>query len=162
MKQITKSELLALLVAQEGRGTNFVGLDYTSPQSLKKTGNPYADALVTKSVSVSGMINADYEARQNRQLVSEGKTPDFVVGERKHGEHLTSALVVGDDGDTYKLQLQGVTENQNTTYRINGEYVEYELIAPYIKSKTDTRTVKEYRLDRINGIRIDGEEYIIL
>lgn len=161
MKQIRKDELIAMVAAQ--KGATFMGIDYTAPVKLKKTGNPYADALVTKSTSVSGMINSDYEMDVNRALVKEGKEPDFVAGERAWGDHVTPSLIV--HGNDYSIQLRVLNHAPDTVYRINGEVVDKEIIKPFMPAKKESEVpvvIRSYKVDRIKAVRMNGEEYIVL
>lgn len=160
MKQITKDELVALVAST--KGATFIGLDYTAPVKLKKTGNPYADSLVTKSTSVSGMINSNYEDDQNRLLEKAGKPADFVAGERAWGDHVTPSMIV--HGDDYSIQLRLLNPAVDTIYRVNGEVVEKSVLEPFMPTRKEETgvVVRAYKVDRIKAVRMGGEEYLMI
>jgi len=150
------------------KGATTVGIDYESPVKMKKTGNPFADRCVTKSQSVSGMIGVNYENSVNRQLVREGKEPEFEAQARTWGEHVSSAIVVSKDGN-FSIILQAVNPPQNVQYFMDGAPIDKSVIEDFLpvrKPSAHQGTEKPvmnqtFRLDRVKSIRVKGQEIVI-
>lgn len=168
MKNITKSDLIALLVASADHGATMLGITYQAPVKLKKTGNPYVDKLVTKTTSLSGMINFDYESGINRQQIKEGKEPSFVAGERAWGEHVTQGVV--EHNNEYSIMMRVLNSPSEVVYMIDGEKVEKSVIEDFLPAKKEhnagnldeAQIIRSYKVDRIKTIRINGEEYLVI
>ena len=168
MKTISKVELVEMFEAV--KGNTFVGLDYTAPVEMKKTGNPYIDADVTKTTSLTGQFGFDYEAGVNRQLVREGKEATFEAQGRTWGENLGKGIILNPKNGEVSIQLAMSNAPSEVVYRINGVMVDKAILAPCLPAKGGSKAqgtekevvVRTYKVDRIKAIRMNGQEMIVV
>jgi|LakMenEpi03Aug12_release.lakeMendotaPanAssembly.Ray.scaffolds.fasta_scaffold44053_4 hypothetical protein len=170
MKTISKVELVGMFEAVVGN--TFVGLDYTAPVEMKKTGNPYlmAGDEVTKTTSLTGQFGFDYEAGVNRQLVREGKEGSFEAQGRTWGENLGKGIILNPKNGEVSIQLSIPNAPSEIVYRVNGVVVDKAVLAPYLPAKSVNKSqgtdkevvVRTYKVDRIKAVRMNGEEFLVV
>lgn len=168
MKTISKVELVGMFEAVVGN--TFVGLDYTAPVEMKKTGNPYLNDEVTKTTSLTGQFGFDYEAGVNRQLVREGKEASFEAQGRTWGENLGKGIILNPKNGEVSIQLALSNSPSEIVYRKNGEVIDKAVLAPYLPAKSTNKSqgtdkevvVRTYKVDRIKAIRMGGEEFLVV
>lgn len=170
MKSITRSELLDLIRTRKGSCPITI-LANTDARSLAKhrdtkEANPYRGCR--KIARVNGFINFTYENSVNNQRKREGLTPDFKAEERKWGSHEESdhvGCIVEHNGKFY-LSIKGERVLERY-FEYDGKRVELDsgfLPKPKpLNQGVDKEVVyRNYAIDSIKSIKIDGEEYIIV
>jgi len=171
MKQVSKVEFVQMFSEEMKKGRK-ISLDMTSElkvgKDIRKTGNPYAENTITKSVSLSGMAGASYENIVNAQLGREDKEQTFVAQPRTWGVHVNEYFV--EHKGNYYLQMK-VEASSTPVYRIDGVEVETAKLEPFIPAKSEANTqaeltkkviIRDIKLDNLKVIRFNGEELAIV
>ena len=163
MKTITKTELIEKLNAI--KGTTFISLDMVTAPRMRKTGNPYMGA--TKTVSLSGAFNFDYENSVNNQLEREGKEANFESQGRAWGQR--EGNLIEHKGVHYvQLKVQGSSE---PVFRYEGKEISKDVLEPFLQESHKPHTqeslekevvVRDVKLDNIKAIRVAGEELLVV
>lgn len=163
MKTISKSELIERI--NEVKGTTIVSIDVVTEPRMRKTDNPYLGAM--KTVSLSGVINFDYENTVNKQLQREGKEPEFKAQERAWGVHEGNWIT--HKGEYYmQVKVQGASE---PVYYYKGCELPKTALQPFLQESSKPHTqesvekevvVRDVKLSNIKVIRALGDEYLVV
>jgi hypothetical protein len=140
----------------------------------RKTNNPYN--CIYKLSKVNGFTGTDYEDGINRRREKEGSTADFVAKARKWGVHVTNALVkhTNKEGETnYYLSFLPIHSKAPLYFVRSGPLSTWQLVSrstvsPWLPTVVDPaesqglevgRYYRDYRLDNIHAITINGKSY---
>jgi len=169
MKQISKVELVEKFSEEMKKGRK-IAVDVTSTinKDMKKTGNPYLENVVTKSVSLSGCAGGDYENMVNAQLDREGKEQTFMSQGRTWGVHVNEYFI--EHKGNYYLEMK-VEGSSTPVYRVDGVEIETSKIEPFLPKKGEPKTqaaadkkiiLRDIKVDNIKSIRFNTEEFVIV
>jgi hypothetical protein len=132
---------------------------------MRKTNNPYVGA--TKTVSLSGVLNFDYENSVNRQLEREGKEANFESQGRSWGQR--EGNLIEHNGNYYlQIKVQGTSDS---VFRYNGVEIEKAVLEPFLQESSKPHTqealekevvVRDVKLENVRAIRIAGEELLVI
>ena len=163
MKTISRTELIQKL--NEIKGATFISVDITSEPRMRKTGNPYMGA--TKTLSLSGAFNFDYENSVNAQLEREGKEANFESQGRSWGKR--EGNLIEHKGNYYiQLKVQGASD---PVFRFNGVEIEKSVLEPFLQESHKPHTqdelekevvVRDVKLENVKAIRVAGEELLVV
>ena len=184
--EITKNRLINILIQQKGH--TYIQLFATTDVKMNKGGKENSNYLygnVIKDSEVNASIDFEYENSVNNALKKDGETPDFVVGERKWGNHMVIGYVFDEetldfvkvysrviiehikDGEKrYYVQL-AVRNAAKPTYRYKdtGEILsekDKEVMYSYMPPKKEEIVVlRDYRVDNVKRIHINKSQYIL-
>lgn len=135
-------------------------MDVKTEVDMRKTGNPFIGT--TKTNTVSGCLNGDYESMVNRELVREGKEAEFVAQPRKWGKWENNWIV---HNGKYYLQLK-VQSTGTPTYEFGGQVIEKTVLEPFMPQRADPKTqedvekkiiLRDYKLENVQRVRLMGE-----
>jgi hypothetical protein len=162
---------------QGRRKSSVVTLIAKTTPNLHKRDNPFyidGEMNVYKLARVNGVINWVYEKAVNDQRRRENKTPDFRAFPRIWGTRLRGLPFVihtNKAGDTHhylEVKIENPIEERYYTARRNVR-IPYENIDKYlVKPGLDRQEVespiilRDYRLDHILAIKIDGAGYVLV
>jgi hypothetical protein len=168
MKQITKQEMVELVSANKGAEPVSIDIMSDITKTLKKTGNPFLSAIVTKSTTLSGFIGFDYENSVNRQLGREGKEQEFESHPRSWGTLINPYFV--EHKGSYYLQMK-VEASSMPVYRVDRVEVPVEKVEAWLPKKSEPKTqseldkkviLRDVKVDNILALRYNGESYLIV
>ncbi len=186
MPAVTREELVALLLAV--RGSTFVTLTtYTQPEmraydgeriliGREKRKNVWQDNRVRnpyyqrawKRAKVNGAVGFWYGNAVNNQRFREDKDADFESLEHAFHVHIPGSPVTVHADDPSRLYLPVLhPASLGYQYEVDGEVIDKELINPWLRQKTEgerqqldkPRIYREYRLDHITDVSINGAWY---
>lgn len=164
MQKISRQELVKLV--DEQKGAEPVSVDIVTTPNMRKTGNPYLGC--TKSVTLSGMFNFDYENSVNNQLAREGKDAEFEAQKRAWGERVGN-WIKHDDAFYLQLKVQGASTPVYVDAK--GARIDPTLLEPFIYKSKKPHTqedldkqivVRSVKLENIAVIRVKGAEYLVV
>lgn len=147
----------------ESRGNKFVTLKTRTPVQMNKTDNPF-HGRVEKISDINGMIGFKFQNSVNAQLARDGEDADFVAGPRKWGERREGTPLVEHKGAFY-LEVK-VEHAGQPTYLLDSEpitpeqFAELEDFLP--PPKNETVVLRDYKLDRIIQLNMDGHQYSVV
>ncbi len=153
MKTLTHLQLVDFLKEQTNELP--VTLCVTSPATLKKTGNPYKDKIVTKTVTIDGVIGKKYademwsisQPSSEKPLVSKGRTWGTLI----------NPYVVEYKG-TYYLQVF-VETSSVPIYQIDEQVIDVAEINAFLPVKTEQPIViRDIKFENIKHLIINNEE----
>lgn len=164
---ITLPELTSRLL--DYRLCRFVGLLAVHTPEMRQRNNPFA-GKVLKLSRVNGCVNWKYAAAVNRQRKREEKPADFVPAERVWGNRITQCPLVIHLSDRAHFYLEMKRERVERWY-FDTESLqpipEVELM-PYLPRRAKSRQkldrevcLRDYRLDHIAELTVDGETWAI-
>jgi hypothetical protein len=162
-KIITRGELTAILAAV--KGVTFSTIVTRTEPKLLKTNNPFTGIKKVSRVNVT--IGFNYQNSVNNQRQREGSDTDFESLPRKWGERIKGTPLVSHNGNMY---LEAKVEKTLDHMYINthGQNIPDDLIAPFLPKHGETRQeldkeviLRDYKIDSIIGIKINGEEYTV-
>jgi hypothetical protein len=139
--------------------------------TMRKEGNPW-HGRVMKVVTAAGVLNARYSRVVNRQRVREGQPEDFRSKPRQWGERQPDSPLVKfvDRAGRPKYYLDIKIQSRTDQFRdiATGAVVTKDLLDPFLRPPQKTRqglvkriAVRDFRIDRIAEIRIQGEVWQI-
>lgn len=128
---------------------------------------------VSKRSIVNGVIGSwDYGTAVNRAILKDAnpqsveelkQVPVFTPGERRWGRRIPKSALV-EHRDQYYLEIK-VERSLKTEWFINGREAtpqEVGLIKSCLPASSDSPvTLRDYRLDSIREIKVNGEVYLI-
>ncbi|RDJ35712.1 MAG: hypothetical protein DWQ19_12915 [Crenarchaeota archaeon] len=176
MKAISTVELKELLERQ--RGASFVTIiARTKPQFIGGKSSPMVG--VEKVSRVNGVVNWSYQNAVNNQRTREGQPLDeqgevefFEPEPRSWGQRLHDEVgrllpTVEHKGRTY-LELKVQKSIEYSFYR-DDQRIPNEEVLPHLRKNTEGRRqevdnpviLRDYALDSIKAIRLDGELYVV-
>jgi hypothetical protein len=165
MQTITRSELVETL--KNLKGATMVTIMAKSPISgLRKTGNPYPDAL--KQTFVNGVLGFDYACSVNAQLVREGKEPKFQPQPRKWGIRVNHALV--EHKGAYYMTIKPERIVNTARFYSGGERIPKSAVAPFIPPPSKSQTqgtdkeiiVRDYAISGVQRVKMLGKVYRVV
>lgn len=168
MKQITKNELIALLIGIVN--PTFINMMTVTKVRMRKTGNPYHDQVFKAKIG-NYLIGTEYEKRVNNNLDREGKNTDFQASENKVGEHVSKVLLFNDKTQKYYLQHERFDNSAiETRYLYKGNIIEKKVFESFISESNNyenqglDKTVKvmSVTVDNIKQITVNGQTYTII
>lgn len=165
MKTITRREFVDLI--SQNKGCEAIAIDISSTPRMRKTNNPYLDAV--KHVTLSGLIGFDYENSVNNQLTKEGKDATFESQGRTWGVYFNPYFIVHKDNFYLNLKVQGATE---PVFTLNNKEIDAEKLKPFLYEDRTPNTqteagiekeviVRTIKVDSVVKLRYKGEEYLI-
>ncbi len=115
---------------RELRGCKMLTLTIqTEPKLRSPKSNPLF-GRVKKIQSINGAVGYDYSAAVSRQLVKEGKQPDFQALAHRGMKHIGGAVLENDKGDTYVF-LRPLSYS-DAVYYVEGKQTDIEEIKSYL------------------------------
>ena len=172
----------AQVIFENVRGTRFVGIDTLTVESRLKRDEAVQPGKLTKRTTGSVVMvfaQKDPTAFNNqvlRRMEKEGLDPtEFKVGPLSYGEWMEDSPFIvytkkGDTEPTYYLRTHFVKAGASE-YFLDGKPINKNKIvdtsAPKTPSKqarlgiTDEVIPRNFKLDSLTAIRIDGAEYIV-
>lgn len=163
MKTISKIELIEKI--NSIKGASMVSIDIVSEPRMRKTDNPYLGA--TKSVTLSGVINFNYENSVNNQLERENKERDFESQSRSWGTH--EGNLITHKGEYY-LSIK-VQNSSQPVYIYEGHQLEKAAVEPFLYESRKPHTqenvekeivVRDVKISNIKSFRAFGDEYLVV
>ena len=173
---ISQSQLLDLLSKVDH--STPVTITAVTDARLAKKGNPHTHAY--KVCQVNGMTGANYESSVNRQRGREGITStDFQADKRKWGERIGPALVRKNDSYYLVIQPNPVIiprpiylVPKDIRGRVRLTVISKEDLTPWLPPNRNQEVAeaqgvvrpviyRNYKLDNIAGISINGKHYRI-
>ena len=176
-QKINLKQLVGILLSL--RGHCFLQLFATTPVRMNKGGRNHDNYLygnVLCENQVNGSVEFEYENAVNNALVRQGEAPEFEAKDRTWGKHLrigdsiSRAIIIHEKaGETrYYVQLR---LNTDPKQRKTPNYIYADTKRPL--SDTDLETmyrykvkkpeslveVRDYRVDNVDKIHINGEKY---
>jgi hypothetical protein len=141
------------------KGSAIVTINAETVPAMRKTGNPYANAV--KVSAVNGIINWVYETAVNRQRTREDLEADFRAYPRKWGNRIVGAPLVEHKGNYY---LEMKVQSARATYLVGNTEVSHNDITPYLRPLSKSRQgvtreviLRDYALENIKSILYAGE-----
>lgn len=165
MKTIAKQDLVTLI--NSVTGASFVSVDITSEPRMRKTDNPYVDAI--KVVTLSGQINFDYANAVNNQLKREGNTTAGTFTAQARAWGTREGNWITHNGNHY-LTVK-VQSSSDPIFVFEGKQVDKAVLEPFLTTSKKPHTqaeldkeviVRDVKLDSIKVIRALGEEYTVV
>ena len=173
MPTISKTQLIDRLMNL--RGAKFATIVAETDPRMRKTGNPFVGA--TKISRVNGVVNWIYQnsvnnqrVRENQPLDNAGEVEYFEPEPRRWGTRLKHdtghvAPLVEHKGKHY-LELK-VERSLGHEYRLNGQTLDPQDVAEFLPERKESARqrvdnpviLRDYSLDNIKTITIDGVEY---
>jgi hypothetical protein len=162
-KILTRDELTAILSAV--KGATFSTITTRTEPKLLKTNNPFIGIRKVSRVNVT--IGFNYQNSVNNQREREGSEADFESLPRKWGQRIKGTPLVSHNGNMY---LEAKVEKSLDHMYINaqGQNVPDDLIAPFLPKHGETRQdlekeiiLRDYKIDSIIAIKMNGEEYTV-
>lgn len=148
---------------------------------LLKTGNPWWDPIkktwsIRKTSHVNGMINWSYQNAVNNQRMREDKplNPDgsvehFVPLPRSWGERIEGTPFIKHKDKLHSIELKVERSVEHHWYDSAGNEVPEDQVKPFYPKKSESSRqgvdkkirLRDYKIDNIHTIRMNGEEYSI-
>jgi len=149
----------------------FISLRAVVVPTMRKEGNPW-HGRVLKVVTAAGVLNARYSRVVNRQRLREGLPEDFRAKSRQWGERQPDCPLVKfiDRQGRPKYYLDIKIQSRTDQFRdiTSGAVVTKDLLEDFLRSPQKTRqgvnkriAMRDFRIDRIAEIRIQGEVWQI-
>jgi hypothetical protein len=101
----------------------------TEPKLRSPKSNPLF-GKIKKIQSINGAVGYDYSAVVGRQLVKEGKPPDFQAVIRKGMRHIGGAILENDKGESYVF-LRPLSYS-DAIYYVDGKQTDIEGIKSFL------------------------------
>jgi hypothetical protein len=169
---------VAQAIFEDVRGTSFVGIDSETVVSRLKRDEKVQPGVLTKRTTGSTVMvfaqseRSAYSAQVKRRMEAEGLDPDsWDSGPLPYGEWMGDSVFIqhtkkGDTDPTYYLRVHFVHPGKSE-YFLDGQPISKANIvdtsAPKIESEQggqDKKVIpRNYKLDSITAIRIDGAHY---
>lgn len=142
------------------KGATFATFKATTDPGLKKTGNPYSGVI--KVSVVNGCIGFDYENSVNNAQERAGELRDFVAQERKWGKRISRAFVEHKGAFYLTVKVEKSVEPARY-FDGNGVEIAKEALEPFMRPLDPTTVIyRDYKLDSIDRIRINGHDILIM
>lgn len=150
----------------------FVGFTALTVPDMRKKGNPHFGHTV-KITRVNGVINWRYSSAVKKQLEREGKTDPFQALPRTWGQRINNCPLVchitDDDGPQFYLETKMEKRSWEYWDTDTQLLIPEAEIKPYIKPDAPSRQgtarevmLRDYRLDHLAELRMDGQDYRVL
>lgn len=168
MQIITKQELKDNLMNMKG-GANIVSIVTKTTPRMRKTDNPFYDK-VEKVSKVNGIINWRYSNAVNNQRKREGKEDDFQAVERRWGQRIKGTPLVEHKGKYYLEMKVERKLNSEYIHKEKGEKLDMEQLGAFLYTNSSSKrqnlekevVLRDYKLDSIDTIKMNGEEYKVV
>lgn len=156
---VTVPQLIQILL--NSKGAKPVTITATTDAKLKA---PFAS--VRKTSVVNGMIGWNYANAVNRLLAKKGETAEFEAQPRHWGVRIQGTPLVEHNG-TYYLEMKVEKSLQHVYIDANGQTLTDAQVEPYRPanrsvSPKNSVVLRDYRLDTIDSINMDGMTYKIV
>jgi hypothetical protein len=145
---VTHEELVELLKNK----TEVLGVvvDMVSTPQMIKTGNPYKDKKITKSITLEGTIGKNYNAEKT--LVTEG---EYVAKPRTWGT-LINPYIIEHKGNYY-LQVF-VTKSSEPVYKIDDVVCDYNVLKEWMRERPTSSEsdiiIRDIKFENIKNLTI--------
>lgn len=144
-----------------------VGLVTITTPAMRKKNNPFFGRVI-KISHVTAWINFRYSKSVNRQRIREHKPADFRALERSWGERIQKTPLV-EYGQQWYLDLKIERRLSQLRDVKTGQIIDPKALAPFVRPVPKNRRqhlnveviLRDYRLDHIAEIRIDGQVWRI-
>ena len=175
----------------EKKGHTYVQIFATTDVKMNKGGRENSNHLygnVVKDGNINASFDFEYEKSVNSALKKQGENDDFVAKERQWGRHMVinhvfnvemlefekvySRVIIEHEKDgekRYYLQLKVNPDKCKKPvyrYKDTGEILsekDKEIMYSYMpKREKEIIVLRDYRIDNVKRIHIDGEKYSII
>lgn len=166
VKTISREDLYKMFLGI--KSAKFATIKTLTDPKMRKTNNPYLGTMKETVMNIT--LNFNYENSVNSQRTKEGTENDFEALPRKWGQRVPNTCLVMHNGKIY-IEVKANGKPQSTSFiSPDGTTIEKSLLLPFLpvkKSNAEHQGVekeiilRDYSLENITGIKIDGSEYIV-
>lgn len=188
MKNITKNDLVNLMIAQIGQRAKMINIVTRTEQKTNKftksepkltISEVFHTSTIYKRSKLNVQINADYENAVNARLEKAGEEADFKTGKLSYGAYVGDSKIVIEHKGTFYIRVYQINSKLGKTVvyeKANGQHLSEDEIKKLKKefitekpeivksqglSKDDAAKPNNYKVDSIIEVTIDGETYYV-
>ena len=164
MKIITTNKMIENL--RSIKGATFATVTAVTIPKMKKTGNPFKDCIITKTVRENVGIGFNYENSVNSQLSRESVEAEFIARPRRWGKR-EDLKTVSHRGSTYLTIFPQAV--YSVSYAVDGEEIDKAELEAWLPKTYKPKTqgtekeivYRDYKAESIREITMKGETYTI-
>lgn len=164
---VDHAELVKVLM--ELKGATPATIEALTPVKLNKKDNPYFEKGIFKTQRSNVFINFNYTAAVNRQLVREGKEPNFVAQPRVWGVKLPGVPIICHN-EKYYLEARFLGSDPHVEYWYEGKPIKLEQFEKWLppRKSPDHQGVEKdivlraFDIKNIHSIVFKKAKYIVV
>lgn len=166
IKVVTQQEMVKILM--QLKGATPATIEAITPVKMNKKNNPYHDSIF-KTQRSNVFINFNYTAAVNRQLVKEGKEPNFIPSPRVWGVKLPGVPIVCHN-EKYYVEVRFLGSDPHIEYWYNSEPIDEDIFKQYLPPHKDNKehqgvkndiVLRLFSIESIQSMVFKHTKYII-